>query len=487
MGSVSVLRLPRKGLAPWVREFDSLAMRHFALLFLLAWTSLAAQDEEPAKEFSIDSVIHLSVANLKPPQWYPEIVSFDPAVSANSELVQKHVSQGMALIHGGWDFEAYRHFVEAVKKDPDCLMAYWGISLALANPNVEVKDCRLAAVNRMIQLVVEGKGTTSERGQAEALAYIFSEKPERAPEIFQVVAEKYPNNLQLQLMSSFLKRDGYDEILGPGPGQRAALEEVEEILMNNTDSQMALSFWVALQAEHPDATGKLRKTVLPRVRKLAAFAPNFPPYHELLGHFEKRAGNLLLAKKEFATAIDLYEQKLAEDDLNFYDCPNLIRAHLSHSSVLLALGDFDGAFAISEKLAKLPVTPERIYSPGATLVLWEGKTLGARICLARGRKEDFQKGLEALPDKAEGQKLSDFTPAVIAWEGWRHALATRQATSTQVFDSASSYLARFCGERQPFGNGAAHRYGREQSSKLGASTQGVEGRVDACEGGFDRC
>lgn len=414
-------------------------MRLFCLLFTLGWASLLAQDE-PAVEFTLDSVIHPIVKGLKPPQWYPELVSYDPAVSAKTEAVQKHVSQGMALIHAGWDFEAYRHFVEAVKQDPECLMAYWGIALSLASPNSEVVEQRLAAVTRMIDLVEQGKGTASERGQAEALAFIFSDQPERAPEIFEAVSEDYPNNLQLKLMAAFLKRDGYDDLLGPGPGQREALEEVEEILKNNTESQMALSFWVALQAEHPDATGNLRERVLPRVRRLAELAPEFPPYCELLGHFEKRAGNLLLAQKEFEKAVSLYEKYLVESGLTYSDCPNLIRAQLSLASVLKSLGDFKGAMALASKLAERPIKMDRLYSPGTTLVLWEGKTLGARLCLARGRKGDFQLGLDSLPKKEEGEKLALETPSVMGWESWRHALAARNAINTQVLDSATKYL-----------------------------------------------
>lgn len=415
-------------------------MRLFCLLFTLGWASLVAQNESAPGEFKVESVIHASVEGLKPPQWYPKLVSWDPAVSASSAEVQKRVSQGMALIHAGWDFEAYRHFVEAVKEDPECLMAYWGIALALANPNSEVVEVRLAAVNRMIDLVKAGKGTAVERGQAEALAFVFSDQPERAPEVFEAVAEDYPNNLQLQLMAAFLKRDGYDDLLGPGPGQREALEEVEEILKNNTNSQLALSFWVALQAEHPDATGTLRERVLPRVRRLASLAPEFPTYCELLGHFEKRAGNLLLAQKEFEKAIAYYEKKLESEGYEYFDCPNLIRAQLSLASVLKSLGDFDAAMAIAGKLAQLPITPERIYSPGTTLVLWEGKTLGARLCLARGGEGDYQRGLSALPEKEEGQKLALETPSVMAWEAWRHALAAHNAIETKVFDSATRYL-----------------------------------------------
>ena len=414
-------------------------MRLICLLFTLGWASLVAQDE-PAKEFELDSVIQPIVKNLKPPRWYPEIVSWDPAVSASTAEVQKHVSQGMALIHAGWDFEAYRHFVEAVKEDPDCLMAYWGIALSLANPNSEVVEQRLAAVKRMLELVKQGKGTASERGQAEALAFLFSEQPERAPEIFLAVSEDYPNNLQLKLMAAFMKRDGYDDLLGPGPGQREALKDVEEILKNNKLSQMALSFWVEIQTEDPDATGTLRERVLPRVRRLAGLAPEFPTYCERLGHFEKRAGNLLLAQKEFEKAISIYEKSLAEDGLTYCDCPNLIRAKLSLAGVLKSLGDFEGAMAIATELSKISIPPDRLYSPGVTLVLWEGKTLGARICLARGHKGDFQLGLDSLPDQEEGKKLALESPSVMAWEAWRHALAARNAISTKVLDSAARHM-----------------------------------------------
>ena len=415
-------------------------MRVVAFLYFFGSALLFGQADKPAKKFTLDSVISPSVAGLKPPAWYPEIVSFDPAVSANSKEVQKHVSQGMALLHAGWDFEAYRHFVEAVKKDEECLMAYWGIVLSLGNPNSEVNEHRLAAIERMIELVLLGKGTTSEQGQAEALAFVFSDQPKRAPEVFAAVSEKFPNNLQLKLMASFVKRDGYDDLLGPGPGQLEALEEVEEILKNNTDSQMALSFWVALQAEHPDATGKLRKVVLPRVRRLASYSPNLPTYCELLGHFEKRAGNLLLAQKELEKAIKLYEQKLADDHIPYYDCPNLIRAQLSLASVYLSLGKFDSAFAIATKLAELEIDRDRLYSPGATLILWEGKTLGARLCLARGKSSDFEKGLEVLPTKEEGQELASKTPSVMSWEAWRLALAAKSAIEKEDYESSERYL-----------------------------------------------
>lgn len=416
---------------------------HKVLLMAALCLNLGRADEEIPKDlpFEVSSVIDASIANLDPPRWYPEVVSWSPAIIASEEIVQKHVVQGMALVHAGWDFEAYRHFAEAAKKDPNCLMAYWGISLSLANPNGEIIDERYAAIGRMLDLLEKGAGNDNERAQAEALAFLFSEEPQRAPEVFEAVAKEFPNNLQMGLMAAFMKRDGYDVILGPGQGQREAIALVEGMLEDHPESQMALSFWVALHAENPDGAGQLRSKVLPRVRMLAKKAPEFPPYCELLGHFEWRSGNLRLARDEFKKAISLYEKGLKEEGLGFEDCPNLIRSKIYLATVQKGLDEMDEAFAIASELRSLPIQEARISSPGITLLLWEGKTLASRLYLARGDKGDFKNGLEALPSKKEGAALSMKTPAIMAWEAWRQALAARNAIDQQVEESAADYLA----------------------------------------------
>ena len=108
---------------------------------------------EKAEAFTIDKVIHPVVAKLPPPEFEDEIVSIPMAVSSRSSLASRHVLQGLAYIQAAWDFEAYRHFCEAVKADPDCLMAYWGIGLALAAPNNEFTAQRQVAELRMIEMM----------------------------------------------------------------------------------------------------------------------------------------------------------------------------------------------------------------------------------------------------------------------------------------------------------------------------------------------
>ena len=100
--------------------------------------------------FSVEQVIHPVVAKLPPPDFFEEIISIPMAISSPSALASKHVLQGLAHIQAAWDFEAYRHFCEALKLDPDCMMAYWGIGLALAAPNNEFTQQRQVAVQHAI-------------------------------------------------------------------------------------------------------------------------------------------------------------------------------------------------------------------------------------------------------------------------------------------------------------------------------------------------
>jgi peroxiredoxin/tetratricopeptide (TPR) repeat protein len=51
-------------------------------------------------------------------------------VSSKDPLVQKFIEQGIGQLHGFWFVEAERSFRQAAKIDPNCAVAYWGMSLA---------------------------------------------------------------------------------------------------------------------------------------------------------------------------------------------------------------------------------------------------------------------------------------------------------------------------------------------------------------------
>lgn len=361
-----------------------------------------------AKSFSPQKVIHPVIAKLSPPEFVDEIVTIPMAISSTSALASRHVQQGLAFIQAAWDFEAYRHFCAALQLDPDCLMAYWGIGLALAAPNNEFSKERQIAVMRMIELVdatreVNGEqlpiASKMEQDYALALAELFRLRG-KSNEAFRSLSERYPNNLQARCLAIYLERDGFDDF-GPRPKQAAAMREMELLVGENPDNVGVLGFWAMLHGEAPEATTTLREQILPVARKIARNAPDFPPYQHLLGHFEWRCGNHMLAENALAQASQLYESHMQKHGLGVHECEGWVRSQLYLATAMHSRGKFEEALAIAEGLADIEVNPERLASRGASLLIWEAKTLAARLYLARGRKGDFGEAIGSLPGKED--------------------------------------------------------------------------------------
>ena len=75
----------------------------------------------------------------------------------------------LSELHGGWEFEASRHFAAAMREDPECLLAHWGMIMALLNPSPETNDARIAATDRLYGLIEQGRngvGATHRRSSA---------------------------------------------------------------------------------------------------------------------------------------------------------------------------------------------------------------------------------------------------------------------------------------------------------------------------------
>ena len=85
------------------------------------------------------------------------------AVTTKSDEAAKFFDQGVAQLHGFWYYEAERSFRQVLKLDPDCAMAYWGLTLANQNNN-----------KRNAQFIKDGlklKEKVSPREQAWLAAY----------------------------------------------------------------------------------------------------------------------------------------------------------------------------------------------------------------------------------------------------------------------------------------------------------------------------
>ena len=168
------------------------------LALVLASIGFVQAVEQPVP--GVEAVISERVKKLPPPAASPVPRSITMAVTASDPEAQKHVLEGVADLHGGWDFQAYRRFCAALAIDPDCLMAHWGVVMALISPEPDLLDERTAALRRMVDLVGKDAGTELERSYAYAVGVFFDQGPAAAADAYRKVSEKFPNDPQLKLL-----------------------------------------------------------------------------------------------------------------------------------------------------------------------------------------------------------------------------------------------------------------------------------------------
>lgn len=361
--------------------------------------------EEPAvphKDPTVEDMIPAAVAALPEPGLDGFQGGLKMAVTAIDEETQAHVVQGLDHLHGGWEFEATRHFAAAAKRDPKCLLAHWGLVIAMIAPNPETTAQRDAAMERLLTLVDEGAGNELERGYAFGVIQYFKEGPASAADAFRKLSEKFPNDVQAKMFAALFGRGGYDEFDKPTDDQERSEKLLEGLLARYPDSTVLLNALLTIRAEAPDLTSSL-----PLARKLCELAPDYPPYFQLLGHYEWRTGNHTKAVAAFARASALYEAWMTANKITALDCPGWVVAECYRVVALASKGDFDTALAAATSLAAKKVPVERTASSGGRMLLWEAKTLPARLLMSRAEKGDAAKALASLPPAADFKIYAD--------------------------------------------------------------------------------
>ena len=343
------------------------------------------------------------------------------AVTAANEDVQAHVNQGMNHLHGGWEFEASRHFAAAMRGDPDCLLAHWGMVMCLLAATPETGQARAAAINRMLALIERGMGTELERGYAYGLIKYLEEGAAGGASAFRKVAERFPNDLQAAVFAALFGRGGYDETGAATPDQVQAERELADLIAKFPDSPLPLHAMLFIRAEAPDLAGSLELA-----RKLCEMTPDYPPFIHLLGHYEWRCGNHGRAASAFGRATSFYQQWMKEQNAGTADCPEWVKAECYRVVALVAKGEFETAYAAARRVASTPVIAARPASPGNRFLLWEAKTLPARVLLHRGLRGNASEAAHSLPDPEEVKAFRESSMAYWWIDGLRFVLECRR-------------------------------------------------------------
>lgn len=363
-----------------------------------------AQVEEHYK-----AVVAKAIREMPTPQFWEgetlNIGKINVPISTNDPLVKKHVHQGFLLLHAQWDIEAYRHFAAALKREPDCLMAYCGVILSLIHPSHEWNGHRASAINRMVTLASHKNGDDeftfpeNERGYALALGALVLNGIEGGSASFERLSERYPEDLQLSLISPFLNRGGYDVFGNESAKQEKALKSVRAVLDKHPTNVLVTNFYVMMQIEAPHNALDQKTKVLPYAKKLIEDGgAEFPGWQMNLGFAAWRSGEMELARDAFLKAVDLYEKWKDESGAKISECDALIRAYSYMAVIHYQMGETKLADAVLEKIKQ--AKEARKTSAVYVYYAWRYDMIKVNMLLAEAAKGDklaIKKMLKQLP------------------------------------------------------------------------------------------
>jgi tetratricopeptide (TPR) repeat protein len=357
------------------------------------------------------------------------------AVTAANDEAQAHVNQGLNHLHGGWEFEASRHFAAAMREDPSCLLAHWGMVMCLIDPAPESLAARNAAAERMLELIELGGGSELERGYAYGLVKFIQEGSAVAADAFRKVAERFPNDLQASVLAALFGRGGFDESGEATPDQEEAEKRLLDLIKKHPQSPVPLHALLFIRAEGADPAASLGL-----VHKLGWMVPDYPPFLHLTGHYEWRCGNQAEAASAFERAASRYQDWMKEQQISVADCPEWIKAECYRVVALASMGDFDGALSAAKQVAATPLFEDRPSSPGNRMLLWEAKTLPARLLLSRSAKGDVAAAAASIPKPDSLKKFHDHTLAYWWIDGVRFVIEAERLLEKKDLNGAREVL-----------------------------------------------
>ncbi len=370
-------------------------------LTMLGWIALHlsafSKDPDPAPippedVPDVSECIPPWVSARKKPEFFPFHNALVIPVIAENETAQIHTLQGLNHLHGGWDYEASRHFATAMKADPRCLIAHWGMAMSLLATSPETDAYQIATAKRLLQLVNENEGSELDRSLAYAFFKLIEDGPDGAEIALRKISNKYPRDIQVQILTALFSRGGYDSEGNITPAQAEAETRLKTLVERLPNHSVPLHAWLLVQSEAPNASPPIELA-----KKLCELVPNYPPYLQILGHYQWRSGDFSLAESNFALAEKLYAAWMKDHKISPADCPQWVLVRSYRAIALSSAEKFDRAISLATEISKTPLDPKRPYAPGTRQILWDATSLHARILLHRGEKGDPALALAALP------------------------------------------------------------------------------------------
>lgn len=334
-----------------------------------------------------------------------------------------------------------RHFSVAMKADPNCLMAHWGMRIALLSPSTEFEVQANATTQRFSELLKMGEGSRLERGYAYGLICYLEKGSDAAASIFRRVAQEYPNerypsDLQPEIFAALFSKLGYDSLGIATQDQEIAEASLQKMMERDSTQTLPLHAYLLIVAGASDLTPHLKLA-----RKLCQIEPNYAPYFYLLGHYEWRCGEHVKAAAAFERSVSLYADWMKQNQASPMDCEAWVKAQCYQNIALASKGDFTNALLGAEKIAATSLDLNRPSASGNRAILWEAQTLPARILMHQASPNATIEALKTLPKPNKNQVFYEHSLSHWWTDGLRIYLEAKKSIEEKNFSQATEIIA----------------------------------------------
>ncbi len=301
-----------------------------------------------------------SHVNPDAPHLYPGFGKYTKTVTTDSAQAQKWFNQGMQLLYGFNHDEAIRSFTEAARLDPDCAMAWWGVSYAhglhINNPVMTAEQSQAGYEAAHKALAALNNETPAEQALVRAVAVRYAWP---APEDRKALDEAYASAMEtawkqfpsdpdigalfaesLMDMQPWKLWTPDGQPLGRAPEVVAALEAAMAIDINHPGAN---HFYIhAVEAsEHPEKA-------LPSADRLGALVPGS-------GHLVHMPAHIYIRTGRYGDSADTNARAIKVDTTYFKTAPpprfyNLYYVHNVHFLAYSAM--FEGRYQAAMEAAR---------------------------------------------------------------------------------------------------------------------------------------
>ena len=233
-------------------------------------------------------------------------------MTTGSPDAQRYFSQGVALLHCFWEFEAYRSFREGARRDPDAPMAYWGIVQSVDGYRA-MEDVKKDAIEKIKALM--SRASDHEQFYLRAVLKRQERGGEEAylREMEALVAQ-YPDDLDAKLFLAMSLPYGYDADGHPNSRALYPVMIVRNVLAEHPDHPAANHYLIHLLEAGPNAAEALHSADI-----LGRLAPGSGHMVHMPGHIYFKLGAQARARAAFLASLKVDQEYMRQEQVDPMD------------------------------------------------------------------------------------------------------------------------------------------------------------------------